>query len=536
MKLQLDSILQTPTISDYEVLTGEHTLKKFVSGITIMDTYDIGKWINPDELLIVGKFFLEGIVTKEFLLNLHKNKCSGIITKKKFKQYINNDLLIYARNLGFPIIIFSDQFSWNDIMSPINLEIVRSQNRELQLADQYNYIMINSVFKNNSFKGICDQVTKVLKFPIALVNKDFKIIDSSHNLNWNAAINVLNTEEKSKIYLSEEFNSTVVSTYHLAPKEYDEAELLSYTLDKPSSLISKLLIFVPVDHNIRNVSFHLKIENFLHILSIKEEMYKQSLNDFLWHEEILINEILNYSQQSEQHKNDTEFATGKTIKEEYYIVVINNKQLLEEDSSLYHYAKNEKSTKPYFKHLLLFRKKNQFIGFLPANDITLKTQIQEIYHSMKQFYNNPNFLIGVSSLKNISDLKRGVREAEEALGNTSLENPIITYSSLGFLRLLTDKNGKYENEYYYELLDTFINPLVKLDSNKDSDLLITIITYFENNQAIQSTANQLFIHKNTLRSRLKHIFSILEINSSNSDHLLNLQIAIKIYQSIQNIK
>lgn len=367
MKLQLDSILQTPTISDYKVLTGEHTLKKIVSGVTIMDTQNIEKWINPNELLIIGEFFLEGIVTKEFLLNLHKKKCSGIITKKKFEQSIDNDLLIYARNLGFPIVVFSDQFSWNDIMSPINLEIVRSQNRELQLADQYNYIMINSVFKNNSFKGICDQVTKVLKFPIALVDKDFKIIDSSNNLNWNNAMEALNIEENSKIYLSEEFNSTEVSTYHLSSKEYNDAELLSYTLDKPSSLISKLLIYIPVDLNIRNVSFHLKIENFLHILSIKEEMYKQSFNDFLWHEEILINEMLNYSGQSEQHKNNTEFATGKTIKENYYVVVITNDQLLKEDISLYQYAKNDKSTKPYFKHLLLFRKKiNLLASFLKA--------------------------------------------------------------------------------------------------------------------------------------------------------------------------
>lgn len=154
---------------------------------------------------------------------------------------------------------------------------------------------------------------------------------------------------------------------------------------------------------------------------------------------------------------------------------------------------------------------------------------------MKIFYNNSNFLIGISSLKKTSDLKRGLREAEEALGNTSLKNPIINYSSLGFLRLLTDKNGKYENEYYYELLDTFVNPLLELDRQKESEFLLTIKTYFENNQAIQLTANQLFIHKNTLRSRLKNIFSILNIDSSNSDHLLNLQIAIKIYQSIQNI-
>lgn len=533
--MKLNSILQTPFVDEYEVLTGEHTLQKVVSGITIMDTYDIKEWLNPHEILIIGNFFLDGVITKDFLLKLHQKKCSGIVTKEKFKKYINDDLLIYSRNLGLPIIVFSDKLSWNDIMSPINLEIVRSQNRELQLADRYNYIMVNSVFKSNSFKGICDQISNVLKSPIALVDEDFQIIDSSNNLNWEEVITNLDSRKESKIYLSEEFNSTEVSTFHLVSENYENAEVLSYTLDKPSSIISRLIIYVPVDFNIMNVSFHLKIENFLHILSIKEEMYKQSFNDFLWHEEILINKMLNYSQISEQSRDDIEFATGKTIKESYYVITIENKELFQQNNFLLDYSKNKNSNKPFFRKFLLFRIKDKFIGFLPPSEISIEEQSKEIAEVMKLFYSKDNFFMGISRLKKIENLKRGLREAEEALELTSTKKKIVLYNSLGFLRLLTDSNGQYKNEYYYELMEQFVRPLIELDETRNSELLKTITAYFENNQAINSTADYLYIHKNTLRSRLKRIYSLLDVDCSNSDHMLNLQVALKIYQTTQNV-
>lgn len=536
MKLQLNTILKNPKINNYKVLTGEHTLQKKITGITIMDIDDISNWLNPEEVLIIGKFFLEGIITKQFLLKLHKKKCSGIITKTKFEKYISDDLIIYARNLGLPIIVFSDNYSWNDIMSPINLEIVRSQNRELKLADQYNYIMINSVFKNNSFKGICNHVTSVLAFPIALVNKDFKIIDSSDNLDWKKVVESINIKENSRIYLSEEFNSTEVATYNLPSPSYNDSELLSYSLESDNVLVSKLLVYVPINYNIRNISFHLKVENFLHVVAIKEEVYQQSFDRFLWHEEILLNNLLNYSNETDQSKNDIEFSTGKTIKEKYYVVVIKNDAIFKEESSLYYYAKNEKFTKPYFKDLLLFRKKNIFIGFLPEENIPLNTQLKEILISFENFYDDSGFLIGASSLKKVTQLEQGLREAYEALGNTTSKCPTKIYSSLGFLRLLTDQDGNFKNEYYYELLETYITPLVKSDTQKDSDHLHTIITYLKNNQAIKLTADELFIHKNTLRARLKKIFSMLEVDSLNSDDMLNLHLAIKIYESTKIVK
>jgi DNA-binding PucR family transcriptional regulator len=61
----------------------------------------------------------------------------------------------------------------------------------------------------------------------------------------------------------------------------------------------------------------------------------------------------------------------------------------------------------------------------------------------------------------------------------------------------------------------------------------TLETFYNNNSDISQTAEQLFIHPNTLRKRLKKIESILNIDLNQIDDLLNIFVDLKVMKMLK---
>src|SRR5699024_3839022 len=70
------------------------------------------------------------------------------------------------------------------------------------------------------------------------------------------------------------------------------------------------------------------------------------------------------------------------------------------------------------------------------------------------------------------------------------------------------------------------------DKEREIDLIETIYIYFKNNQSIQQSADQLFIHRHTFRYRLKQVEKITGLNLKETDDLLKLQIGIMAFKMV----
>jgi len=69
-----------------------------------------------------------------------------------------------------------------------------------------------------------------------------------------------------------------------------------------------------------------------------------------------------------------------------------------------------------------------------------------------------------------------------------------------------------------------------LDFDRDSNLELeeTLLTYFACSGDLNSAAQRLFLHPNTLRYRLKKAAEILGLDISRLENQLNLYVALKI--------
>lgn len=133
-----------------------------------------------------------------------------------------------------------------------------------------------------------------------------------------------------------------------------------------------------------------------------------------------------------------------------------------------------------------------------------------------------------------ADVKSAYRQAIMAcIAARCLNQPLINYSELGIIEfLLGMRPVERLRAYYCEVLD----PLIQYDNLNGAALLSTLTVYFANNRSIEKTADELYIHRNTLKYRLQKIEDILKRDLNDVNDITIISICLKIEQLMQNVE
>ena len=181
--------------------------------------------------------------------------------------------------------------------------------------------------------------------------------------------------------------------------------------------------------------------------------------------------------------------------------------------------------------------KDYVIG-VGENDIVLVREIkpnctsQEIEEAAKnmadtfssEFYTRVSIGIG-TPVDNIKELSRSYKEAQVALEVGKVfdtEKNIINYENLGIGRLIY--------QLPTTLCEMFLQEVFKKDSleSLDSETLMTIQCFFENNLNVSETSRKLFVHRNTLVYRLEKIRKLTGLDLRQFEHAITFKVALMV--------
>lgn len=95
-----------------------------------------------------------------------------------------------------------------------------------------------------------------------------------------------------------------------------------------------------------------------------------------------------------------------------------------------------------------------------------------------------------------------------------------------YLLLLGLKDRKLLEKYLNKVLD----PLLTHDKLNQGELFDTMNVYLNENANIMEASNRLFIHRNTLKYRIKKIENLLNVNLHSLEDCLRLLLAVKIHR------
>lgn len=100
------------------------------------------------------------------------------------------------------------------------------------------------------------------------------------------------------------------------------------------------------------------------------------------------------------------------------------------------------------------------------------------------------------------------------------------YKDLGLYKIALIINDKDEMNSF---VNDSIGDILKYDKINNSNLEQVLRTYLKNNGSVKDTAEELFVHRNTVNYKIKKIDKILNVDLSDYESICNIIVALKIH-------
>lgn len=186
--------------------------------------------------------------------------------------------------------------------------------------------------------------------------------------------------------------------------------------------------------------------------------------------------------------------------------------------------------KDYFHQIFYMPDDELLLLLLEDTDyVSIRRKLDELYSSlMKEAKRELTILIG-SHFDQIRDIKT-CYEISRNLLLSSEEEGIIDNSDHILAKLLQH----YPDQE--ELLQSIAYRLGSLLEEEQAELFETLCGFFDCNRNIKKTAEQMYVHVNTIRYRLSKIESMLDCSLEDSKKLLQLEISCELYRLLNRTK
>lgn len=178
-----------------------------------------------------------------------------------------------------------------------------------------------------------------------------------------------------------------------------------------------------------------------------------------------------------------------------------------------------------YKKFAIFYNENQLIAITGNYSEDMMNSFTNDMHEYLSRYlqKNEQFFISIGKCtKSIRCLYKSYHQAlsiQNFMENKKDSSNMLAYSNMGIYKLLM---GVEDNEILEEYYEKTIQPLIEYDQKNNSDLANVLWTYLRNDGSVKETADELFVHRNTINYKLNRVAEILDMNLSSLDTRLQL--------------
>lgn len=186
---------------------------------------------------------------------------------------------------------------------------------------------------------------------------------------------------------------------------------------------------------------------------------------------------------------------------------------------------NIQMEKKYIEEYLLLENDEVLYYLVIGTQSQLKNN--KISLSIHEFLNNTNIMIATSKVSNSSDIVLLFEQINFILdyGKQISKKSIIPYADIELLNIMHQSYDPHLKSMFQEVL----NPLLE-----HPFLINTLICYFKQNENIKLTAQELYIHINTLQYRLHKIEFLTNLRLQYLPDKLRLYLVISAYIIYEN--
>lgn len=533
----LQDLLSLPRFSDLVVLSTHKNLDQPVESAEITETPDVAKFIPQHTLILTTAMSYqshqEDLKTMIDELKEHKAAALGIKTGR-FIQEIDPEILAYASKVDLPIIKIPSTRPLGELLHQILSYLWNDKTQQMTYAFDIQNRFSDLLMHDVSNARFIAEFGKIINVPIILLSPWRNVIAHSRHFSEGGKpasfyVNQLTlddfqkTEREQASFLVEDFNQKTIqmTSYPIKVNHYFPFYLMILTPENIPYPISEfaidqailvLTLMLYKNQEVQKSYEHLQTEFYSQLLDAKTNKISRNWLDLGKNHQLIPSNSYQIAIAYCVSKEETQHHM-RYKKEEGQIVanwLTEQLPLRNKDVAIFK-LRNTNNV------LLLFQTPQEdldtFLEELAENlqkmlPITLRFALGGIYESVLG--------IGDSYLEALAALE---------LTHQLLYPPVVQHYQQKGLSGLFDKIPQKDIRYFCEkTLKTLAYPI----DPSMIELRKTLKCFLDYNCEITKTANVLFLHRNTIKYRIKQCEEILGLSVQNPESSLTLRVALEL--------
>lgn len=526
--INLQEMFLLPLFKNASLISGNKGINKQVRWLTILELLDDIHHLEKGELLLTTAFDLASSekLKRNVIKQLHEQELAGVIIQTGYYlEEVPQEMIEQSNQLGFPIIEVPKSVSFSEITKLVHKIILNRQFEEIQFSEGMYKNLTEIALNNEGLRPIAKAISELMKGKISIFDINMNELCSA-------------TSPNADLSLSESFSQEALYDYKDENEEVLDSPTQTFENEGYHTLITAVTskedafgYIVAVKNHPFNDLEEIAIKHastigaleFIKLLSL-EEKDNQLKADVL---ELLLtgdytDELTVYSKGEALGYQISSHDTCVVIIQidDYDVVDPFKKNRLERKLQ-------QTILKKLHNHALktLFKQLNGKFIILLTNQNSKQTDITNVFENIKSLvFSTYGLTLSVGIGKYYNDFNHyrySFQEAQESLfiiSSVWKKNKCLHYQDLGLYKLLLPllQDQNLIEEFHEQILGDIIG---------DEELLETLRTYLED-MKINEAAEKLYIHRHTLKYRLKKIEKLTQREITNFKDRIELELAL----------
>ena len=542
--ISMNSILRMEILQDAKLLAGASGTDQIVTSVNVMVDPNVVNLVSGGELLVSTAYAVRENLP-QLLELIPQLKQRGVVALGlKFNSYINEipqEILILCDTLSFPLFEIPNSISFSQLITPIMTTIVNNQAQMLGDIYELQKALTATMLSGGGLQSIVQTLFDRFGNSIAIYNDFFSSF-------------VLACSDRRRESITRRMEDLV----HIGSSGRETDSLMSSReVDNVDGLICNKII-IPIysdkkkygsiyiwedNREITNVDLAvLEASTSLIALDMikKISMYEMENN----HKASFLDDLLVHDEERQRKSLANAEYFDFDVDAEHRVAVIRvlsgnstigNSSLYKTNNSIVNILRRV-SRDSSIKVLFVNKCDSIVLVFeLPVHEGG--NYLQQL-HSFVDSAMNALEAEGILSMVSIgmgrsyadaTNLWKSFNEAGRAAACWNIDDVRIhSYEDLGVYRFLSYEVLRPELVLFY---NETLKVLVDYDHDRDSELVHTLSLYFRCGGNLKRLAEEMGVHYNTVAYRIQRIKELAHVSFDNADQMLNLQIALKIYEA-----
>lgn len=542
--ISMNSILRMEILQDAKLLAGTSGTDQIVTSVNVMVDPNVVNLVSGGELLVSTAYAVRENLP-QLLELIPQLKQRGVVALGlKFNSYINEipqEILILCDTLSFPLFEIPNSISFSQLITPIMTTIVNNQAQMLGDIYELQKALTATMLSGGGLQSIVQTLFDRFGNSIAIYNDFFSSF-------------VLACSDRRRESITRRMEDLV----RVGSSGRETVSLMSSReVDNVDGLICNKII-IPIysdkkkygsiyiwedNREITNVDLAvLEASTSLIALDMikKISMYEMENN----HKASFLDDLLVHDEERQRKSLANAEYFDFDVDAEHRVAVIRvlsgnstigNSSLYKTNNSIVNILRRV-SRDSSIKVLFVNKCDSIVLVFeLPVHEDG--NYLQHL-HSFVDSAMNALEAEGILSMVSIgmgrsyadaTNLWKSFNEAGRAAACWNIDDVRIhSYEDLGVYRFLSYEVLRPELVLFY---NETLKVLVDYDHDRDSELVHTLSLYFRCGGNLKRLAEEMGVHYNTVAYRIQRIKELAHVSFDNADQMLNLQIALKIYEA-----